>query len=371
MTSNNIAGARNIFLSLLMISCTWTLPEAIPYRYRWSHISLLFSCLSRDMVRVVTNNLVYLISYCSFPAISWCGSTRTSTSRKILWSRHLRNSRKVSHYCKNKPFLVFFPLGEFHIFFSVQTVDSCQLCVVFDWTWRSERLLLEKLEGTLYNDYRHQGLKKNIIEKGEKVESNGAWNILVFAWHVFGGKFCYLNQVLQIPKSSFSTHNSCSFNLTRISWAVWATGINDSNPVLFLLVVVIVVVFFAKLMEWILPMNFFYRWYNVCFQSKVTMKWYIASRENLGQNWPLPAPSPEASSTVTCHLIRLDEILQVLRGYRPSLLLSNQYLVKRKEKAAKGFKTLSLETNGVIRFDGFLIIHPLTTRATFEIKWII
>lgn len=61
--SNNSAGARNTFSSLLLIRYTWTLPEAIPYRYRWSHVSLLFSCLSRDMVRVVTNNLLYLISF--------------------------------------------------------------------------------------------------------------------------------------------------------------------------------------------------------------------------------------------------------------------------------------------------------------------
>ena len=133
--SNNSAGARNTSYKFIVDSLYLDFARgySISITMKSCISSLLFSCLSRDMVQVVTNNLLYLISYCSFLAISWCGSTRTSTSRKILWSRHLRNSRKVSHYGKNKPFLVFFFPQRIPIFFCANCRQlSAMRCVWLD-----------------------------------------------------------------------------------------------------------------------------------------------------------------------------------------------------------------------------------------------
>ena len=132
--SNNSAGARNTSYKFIVDSLYLDFARgySISITMKSCISSLLFSCLSRDIVQVVTNNLLYLISYCSFLAISWCGSTRTSTSRKILWSRHLRNPRKVSHYGKNKPFLVFFFPSENSNFFlcKLSTAVSYALCLI-------------------------------------------------------------------------------------------------------------------------------------------------------------------------------------------------------------------------------------------------
>lgn len=157
LRSNNSAGARNTFLSLLLIRYTWTLPEAIPYRYRWSHVSLLFSCLSRDMVRVVTNNLLYLISFIVLSLLSLDAAQHGQVQAGKYFGHGTWGILGKCHImAKINLFSLFFP-SENSNFFSVETVDSCQLCVVFDWTWRSERLPLEKLKELLHNDYRRQG----------------------------------------------------------------------------------------------------------------------------------------------------------------------------------------------------------------------
>lgn len=67
--SNNSAGARNAFSSLLLIRYTWTLPEAIPYRWRWSHVSLLFSSRVCLVIWYKLSRITYYILF--LIVLSW------------------------------------------------------------------------------------------------------------------------------------------------------------------------------------------------------------------------------------------------------------------------------------------------------------
>lgn len=155
--SNNSAGARNAFSSLLLIRYTWTLPEAIPYRWRWSHVSLLFSSRVCLVIWYKLSRITYYILF--LIVLSWL-SLDAAQHGQVQAGKYFGHGTwgilgKCHIMAKINRFSFFFSPQKIPFFFC--TVDSCQLCVVFDWTWRSERLLLEKLKELLYNGYRRQG----------------------------------------------------------------------------------------------------------------------------------------------------------------------------------------------------------------------